>query len=582
MIALSVVLCRYLGFSPEGNPFRVEIGFLPIALVAYLFGPIYSAVGYLIADIIGSLLSGYPPNVAISACQTLVGFSMGIFFYKKKNHILRSTVAFVLIGVIIDVLLKTPVLVYLYGWKWSATIVERLINMAINLPLRIAVHYFTMLALKRPIERFVKSENKKLTFSAYANSFQAVSKPGLDRITLLCKKLAHPERKLNFIHIAGTNGKGSVSAYVSKILEEAGFTVGKYISPNLLEVNERISVNGKDISDKDLESILLRIEPLAKEVEAELGTPLTQFEIWTAAAFVYFDNKHCDYVVLEVGLGGELDATNVIRKNEIALITRLGLDHTGYLGNTISEIARAKAGIIKSRSETKTVITVAQDEDAMIVLRNACIEHEIILEVAEPTPLGNDGIYERFSIDGINDLKCGIAGLHQIENASIAVLAARKLGISENDIRRGILNARNPARFEQLSSDPTVIYDGGHNENGLAALTKSIHRYFGDVDKVVVFACMRDKEIRGSLRLLGTSNTEFIYTTVQDNPRAAGAEELLVHARNLGYDGVAYDEFGDAYEDAVSRGKLVIICGSLYLYRDVINYLKSKKKKGKK
>ncbi len=578
MVALSVVLCRYLGFSPEGSAFRVEIGYLPIAIVAYLFGPIYSSVGYLIADIIGSLLQGYAPNIAIAACQTLSGFLMGLFLHKKKTSIANISLCFVTIGIAIDLLLKTPVLVYLYGWTWGATMIDRLINTAITLPMRIIIYYIMIRALRKPFERLFKID-KVYNFAAYANSFQAVTSPGLERISALCKKLGHPERKLNYIHIAGTNGKGSVSAYMANILQEAGYTVGKFISPNLIAVNERISINGKNITDSDLAAVLSRIEPLSKEVAAELGAEPTQFEIWTAAAFLYFDMKHCDYVVLEVGLGGELDATNIIKNNEIAIITRLGLDHTQYLGDTITDIARAKAGIIKHRSETKTVVTVAQEDEALKVIKQTCADRDVTLEIVNPISLGYDNIYERFSVDGMRPMKCGIAGYHQIENAALAAVAARKLGVSENDIANGIGKATHPARFEILSESPTVIYDGGHNENGLEALVKSLDRYYGECDKVVLFACMRDKEIRGSLRLLGKGNTEFIYTTVTDNPRAASAEELLVKARSLGYKGEAYDDVGEAYEHAISRGKLVVICGSLYLYRDVRAYLDKKEKR---
>ncbi len=575
MIALSIVLCRYLGFSPEGVPFRVEIGFLPIALVAYILGPLYSAAAYLIADIIGSLLSGYAPNIAISACQMLFGFTMGIFFYRKNISLPRTIICFASTGAVIDVLCKTPILMFLYGWTWNSTLVDRLINLGINLPIRIILFYVLYIALRKPIAKFFKLENKN-NFAMYANSFQAVTVPGLDRIASLCKKLGHPEHKLNFIHIAGTNGKGSVSAYMACILQEAGYTVGKYISPNLIKVNERISINGTDISDTDLNSILARIEPLAKEVESELGIAPTQFEIWTAAAFVYFDHKHCDYVVLETGLGGELDATNIIRKNELAIITRLGLDHTQYLGNTIEDIAKAKAGIIKSRSATGTVVTVAQDEAALFVICKACEDHGVACEIALPESRGHEGIYEKFSVAGMEDIVCGIGGYHQVENAALAALGAKKLGIGENDIRSGIFKAKNPARFELISENPLVIYDGGHNENGIEALTNSLSRYFGECDKVVIFTCMRDKDITHSLKMLSRGKTEFIYTAVSDNPRASGAGELLVRARSLGYNGIAYENVGEAYEDAITRGKLVLICGSLYLYKDFIEYFEKK------
>ena len=409
---------------------------------------------------------------------------------------------------------------------------------------------------------------KNNDFKSYANSFQAVTIPGLERISALLTKLGNPEKKLKFIHVAGTNGKGSVSANMACILEDVGLRVGKYISPNLIRVNERISISGEDIKDDELSNLLSVIEPLSTEVESELGLPPTQFEIWTAAAFLYFAQKKCDIVVLEVGLGGEFDATNVIEGNEIAIITRLGIDHTGYLGNTLSEIASAKAGIIKRKCSTGKVITVNQDGDALSVIEAKAKELGSQVIVASPTPCGVIGMYETFKVSSIDNIKCGISGFHQIENASLAALAAIELGVDEKYIRSGIARAKNPARFEVIREDPTVIYDGGHNENGIAALVASLKRYLGDVPKTVIFACMRDKDIKDSLAMLSYADTEFIYTTVKNNPRASGAKELSERAEALGYGGVYFDSIKDAYDEALSRGRLTVICGSLYLYQD--------------
>ncbi|MBQ9070623.1 MAG: bifunctional folylpolyglutamate synthase/dihydrofolate synthase [Clostridia bacterium] len=410
---------------------------------------------------------------------------------------------------------------------------------------------------------------KNNKFKEYANSFQAVTVPGLERIAMILDTVGNPEKKLKFIHVAGTNGKGSVSANMACILEDAGFVTGKYISPNLIKVNERISVNGIDISDEKLQEILRELEPISASVEKKLGIPPTQFEIWTAAAFIYFEKRKCDYVVLEVGLGGEFDATNVIDGNELAIITRLGIDHTGYLGSTIAEIAKAKAGIIKKKSGSGAVITVKQDDEAMPALSGAAEGCGVKLIVAEPKSLGAIGTCEKFSVGGIEDLICGISGFHQIENASLAVLGAIALGIPEAHIRSGIRRAKNPARFEIIRENPTVIYDGGHNENGIAALTSSIERYFGNADKTVIFACMRDKEIADSLKMLSLGGkTDFIFTTVKNNPRASGAKELSERAESLGFFGSYFEEIADAYAEAILRGKLTIICGSLYLYKD--------------
>ena len=418
--------------------------------------------------------------------------------------------------------------------------------------------------------------NKTNDFQKFANSFQAVTVPGLERIGALCQKLGNPQRALKFIHVAGTNGKGSVCANLACILGEAGYSVGKYISPNLLKVNERISVGGVDISDGELAAILEKIEPLSDEVAREGGLAPTQFEIWTAAAFLYFFEKKCDFVVLEVGLGGEFDATNIIEENELAVITRLGLDHTQYLGDTIESVAAAKAGIIKKKCATGTVVTVAQEPAAMAVIEKKAQDMGVKLVVPKYKALAASGLGEVFDCEGMTALRCGIYGLHQVENASLAVAAARALGIDDGAIRRGILAARNPARFELIRENPTVIYDGGHNENGIEALTRSLKRYFGDVQKTVIFACMADKDIEKSLRMLG-ENTHFLYTEVKDNPRALKAEDLRARAASLGFDGLAFDTVGAAYERAVSEGRLTVICGSLYLYKDFMEYLNKRR-----
>ncbi|MBQ7333604.1 MAG: hypothetical protein IJW38_04560 [Clostridia bacterium] len=203
----------------------------------------------------------------------------------------------------------------------------------------------------------------------------------------------------------------------------------------------------------------------------------------------------------------------------------------------------------------------------MAVIEKKCRELDTRVVVANPEALSCEGVYERFLLDG-KEYVTGIPGFHQIENASLAILAARELGIEESFIRSGVLRARNPARFEIIRENPTVIYDGGHNENGIMALNFTLHRYFGEVDKTVIFACMKDKEIDKSLSLLKEGKTEFIFTTVKDNSRAMSAAELKKKAESYGFSGLAYEEIGEAYREAISRGNLTVICGSLYLYKD--------------
>lgn len=582
MTALSVVFCRFIGFSPENSAFRFEFGFLPVAFVGELFGPLWCAVSYLVADVIGSLFSGYAPNPWISGCKFLTGLVMGLFLYNKERKrqpsLLRISIAFAIIAAIIDFLFMSPILIALYSYTPEFAFGMRAINAAINLPIRVFSFYLVRKCMDKPLKQIFKNE-KNNSFKSFANSFQAVTVPGLERISALLKKLGNPEDKLRFIHVAGTNGKGSVCANVASILSFAGYKVGKYISPNLVRVNERITVNGKEIKDGEMNAILAEIEAPAKEVEKEQGIAPTQFEIWTALAMVYFERCACDFVVLEVGLGGEFDATNVIKTNVISVITRLGLDHTQYLGNTISEVAAAKCGILKSGTETGALVTVEQEESAMSVIRQRAEKLGIELIVVKPESLGTDGICEKFSLFEDNKVYLtGIPGYHQIENAAIAVAVAKRLGVDVDIIEKGIRAAKNPARFELISENPTVIYDGGHNENGIRALNFTLERYYGNVPKTVVFACMRDKDISESLELLSHGSlTDFIFTEVKNNPRAMKADELQKKAAELGFSGMAFSQVDDAYHEAVKRGKLTVICGSLYLYKDFREFLDKEK-----
>ncbi len=407
------------------------------------------------------------------------------------------------------------------------------------------------------------------SFHAYANSFQAVSRLGLERISALLDRLGNPERRLSCLHIAGTNGKGSVAAYLSAILAAAGKRVGLYTSPNLVSVNERIRVSGKMISDGELSILLDRVGEAACAAEADGAEPATQFEIWTAAAFSYFADRSVDYVVLETGLGGEFDATNVIPENVMSIFTRIDLDHTQYLGNTVSEIARTKSKIIKPICESGVTVSSPQAPEVAAILSEESEKYGYKTIFSEPPPKsGFDGICERFTYRGIS-LAPSLGGMHQIENAAVAVDAALALGLSPEAIACGVSSAYHPARMELLSREPLILYDGGHNPNGLKALNASLDRYYPDRPMTVIFAAMQDKEIAPSLKILERENRDFIFTTVQNNPRAMSAEELSCRAAALGVAGIFVPTLADAIALAEKRGSMILICGSLYLYADL-------------
>ena len=410
-------------------------------------------------------------------------------------------------------------------------------------------------------------------FKQYANSFQAKSRLGLESTGALTQKLGNPQKDLKFIHVAGTNGKGSVCAFLQCILTDSGLKTGKFISPNMIDVCERISVDGKDISNDELSALLNKVETAAKEVENEKGAMPTQFEIWTAAAFLYFKEKKCDIVVLETGLGGRLDATNIIDAPKLCLVTKIDIDHTEYLGDTIEKIAAEKAGIIKKGT---VVITTRQQEQAHLVLENTAKEKNCPFIVAEPPRHSSpDGMGEVFDYNGLKDLKISLSGVHQTENAALAAEAAISLNIDEKYIRSGLLRARNIGRFEKISDNPLVIFDGAHNLSGTASLIEAISRYFPDKKLSVIYAAMADKDIDASLDLFKKSGfcekAHFFTVTVEENPRAEKAERLAQKLVAYGFTAQPCKNIEEAYKKGALENELLIICGSLYLYKDFMH-----------
>ncbi len=570
MIAMSVVLCRLLGF-PQTGTYRIELGFLPIAVVAMLYGPLWAGAAYGIADLIGAaIFTGINPFITL--CKIAFGVIMGLFFYRReKVGLLRCVLCFLIVGAAIDIVCMCPIFVFMFGYTWKVSLTTRTIAALINTPARIVVFWLVSKYFGGYLIKSMGKNEKTQRFSSYANGFQAVPRLGLERISCLMELLGDPQERLHCIHVAGTNGKGSVCAFLEAMLRSAGFCVGKYISPNLVRVNERITINGKEISDGELSALLAHLETESAEVRRRTGEIPSQFEIWTAAAFCYFAEKSCDYVILETGLGGEFDATNVISGNVMAVLTHIDFDHTQLLGDTLAKIAETKSKILKAKCETGAAVSSHQAPDAMRVLAVRAEECGVRLVVpGEAAVIGFHDIYEIFSYDDLQEMTCGLGGPHQVENACTAIECAKILGLSHEDIRYGVEHAKNPARLEKLSENPTVLYDGAHNPDGVAALIRAMDRYFPDQDRTVVFACMKDKDYLNSLHMLMRGGvTKFIFTAVSGNERAMPADALASAAAKAGIAGDTAPNLTDAVEKARGYGNPVFICGSLYLYADL-------------
>lgn len=394
---------------------------------------------------------------------------------------------------------------------------------------------------------------------------------GLENMKELLNRLSNPQDELKFIHIAGTNGKGSVLAYVSTVLTEAGYCVGRYISPTLFSYRERIQVNGEYIEKDSLARWMSKIRDAIETMVQEGKTHPTVFEIETALSFLYFKEKKCDFVVLETGMGGLLDATNVVKTTVAEIMVSISLDHLGVLGNNLREIAQNKAGIIKPET---VVITAEQEKEAMEVLASVCQEKKCNLYIAEKKDIRNihygyDG--QTFDYKQYQKLEISLAGSYQILNAALAVEALERIKmlgykISEEQLRRGLKKATWKGRFTILQKNPVFVIDGAHNRDAAKVLRQSIDLYFADKKIFYIMGMFKDKEYEEVLRQTA-DRAEYIFTIeTPNNVRALPAEELAQAAKKYNSNVEAADTIEEAVEKALAiadKEDVIIAFGSL-------------------
>ena len=398
------------------------------------------------------------------------------------------------------------------------------------------------------------------------------SKLGLDRTRELLGKLNDPQKELKFIHIAGTNGKGSTAAMLSSILEEAGYRVGLYTSPFINRFNERMQVNHQPIPDEELAALTEYVRPHA---DAMADSP-TEFELITALAMVWFARQKCDIVVLEVGMGGELDSTNIIDVPEAAVIAAMGMDHVKELGPTMADIARAKAGIIK---EGGRVVSYGGNSEADEVIAAVCRARNASLcqpdfSAIVPGDFSLEG--QTFSYKGWRGLRIPLVGAYQMNNAAVVletveVLRQRGWSVSDEAVRQGLADTRWPARFEVLRRDPVFIVDGGHNPHGIRATAESLSRLFPGRKITFVTGVMADKDVEHILGLIVPLADQF-FTVRPDNPRAMDAGELARRIEAMGAKATACASVRDGVDQAIqAEGPHGVACalGSLYMSGEV-------------
>ena len=398
------------------------------------------------------------------------------------------------------------------------------------------------------------------------------SKPGLDRTFGLLSLMGDPHKKLKFVHIAGTNGKGSTAAMTASILQKAGYTVGLFTSPCLYRFNDRIQVNGEEITDEELASIVSYVKPLAASMEDHP----TEFELVTCVGFEHFLRKNCDIVVLEVGMGGDMDSTNVIDVPEVAVITNIGLDHTEFLGNTLAEIAATKAGIIKEGGDA---VLYPGEDSVEKTVEDICKKRNVRLKKADFDSIllhSHDLFGQVFDHGNRKALELPLLGHHQLHNAAVALtiidtLIEKGWQISEEQIRLGLKEAAWPGRFDIVTREPLFIIDGGHNPQCMEALVKNIQDYLADRTVIALTGVLADKDYGEMYRpTLGLVN-EYVCIT-PPTPRKLDATLLAQYLKEAGATATACETIPDgvrlALEKAGNDG--VVLCfGSLYSIADI-------------
>lgn len=399
--------------------------------------------------------------------------------------------------------------------------------------------------------------------------------PGLERISALCDALGNPQDKLKFIHVAGTNGKGSTSTMLSEILQSAGYKTGLFTSPYVIDFCERMQIDGKMISHTDLADIVTELEQVISAL-CKKGIQATEFEAITAAAYLYFSHNKCDVVVLEVGLGGRFDATNIINTSLVNVITSISMDHTAILGDTIEKIAFEKSGIIKQSGVT--VCYPEQPAEVLGVISDIATQrnNELVVPLVKDIKLIDESIYGTNSvIDGLK-LFVPFMGQHMLMNASVAVATARVLArkgyaIGDESIIQGISASKMAARMEIITKEPLTILDGGHNEGCAKALALCISRYLKGRRIIALCGMMADKDYNAYLSITAPNFEIFIATTPLIS-RALAAQTLAETAKMYCANSFAIENSLQAFKKASALAKkndVIIICGSFYLASEI-------------
>lgn len=588
-LSILLVLSRFL--SIKTSFLVISFSFIPMMLCGVYLGPKYSLAVAALGDLIGALIfpfGAYFPGFTITA--GLMGFIYGIFLYKNPNKeikdktfIFKLILSSLIVQIGIKVIIESAFLNIMYGKAYVAVILTRITTQAIMLPIQVITIYLLEKAL-RPFAKKYIYEEETMNIDEYLNTFSKFTKnPNLDAMKYLMEKFDNPQKKLKIIHVAGTNGKGSISEMLASILENTEYKVGKFISPHLIRFNDGIYINNKEITDEEVEEILL---PLSKEISNYNKThkvPVKWFEAITSLSLIYFAKNNCDIAILETGLGGTTDCTNIV-DSMVSIIGNIGYDHVDILGRTIEEIATHKAGIIKENSDT---VFVKQEECVNNIIENTCKEKNAKLHLVNSEEIQNYSYtldLQKFNYKEYKNVEINLKGKAQINNAAevlecIDVLKTKGYKISKEAIYNGLKTVVHKARLETLSQNPVIIFDGGHNENAINNLRQNVGQYFPESKKVYIISLLKTKDYKTIIKnICEEKNSIFIFTSGNDKKRYVSKEKLYKEAKKYLNDVNMYKyELKDAINicKKAYSDRVILIVGSFYVYKTVCEVLKN-------
>lgn len=587
LLSILIVLSRF--FSIKSSFLVISFSFIPMMLAGIYLGPKYSTIIAALGDLIGAILfpfGAYFPGFTITA--GLMGFIYGVFLYKKpeeerKNFkfIIQLIISSIIVLGGIKILLESIFLNVIYGKAYLAVIASRFTTQAIMLPVQV----ITIFVLEKTLRPFAKKylyKEEKVCIDEYLETFDKFTKnPNLDAMKYIMDKFNNPEKQIKFIHVSGTNGKGSICEMLARVLDNTEYKVGKFISPHLIKFNDGIWINNREITDDEVEEIMIPLSEVINEYNKTHEVPVKWFEAITSLAIIYFAKQKCDLAILETGLGGLNDCTNIV-KSEIAVIGNIGYDHIDILGSNILDIAKHKAGIIKQNSDT----VIFKQEEIMDVVKKECKNKNSNLHIIEKENITNyshQDDLQKFDYKNYKNIEINLKGKCQTYNASevlevIDILKQKGYKISDEAIYNGLKNVVHRARLEVLSKNPLIIFDGGHNENAIKNLKENIEEYYLNNKRVYIVSILNTKDYKTIIKnICQDKKAIFFFTSGNNKKRYVSKNKLYKEAKKYLNDINMYkEEFKDAINISkkVYNDRTIFIIGSFYVYktaREVLN-----------